>query len=253
MKISAFIPARMGSSRFPGKPLAPICGMPMIEHVYKRTAMSKSLADVYICTCDDEIRTAAEGFGAPVVMTNDAHERCTDRVAEAYANVGCDTDIVVIVQGDEPLVRLEMIDLAVAPLLGPDGREIFCTNLARRIATREEFEDPNEVKLVFDRRMRALYFSREPIPSLKKQTHRNWWKQVCIIPFWRETLEQFNSMEPTPLESQESVDMMRVLEHGYEVRIVKSPYAVKSVDTVGDLQEVETIMAKDPVFEEYRT
>lgn len=252
MKIAGFIPARMASTRYPGKPLARICGITMIEHVYKRCAMSSSLNDLYIATCDSEIMRAAEGFGAKVVMTKTTHVRCTDRITEAYEKANCRADVVVLIQGDEPLVHPEMVDLAVGPLSMPQGRDIFCTNLASPITDIDDFEDPNEVKVVFDKQMRALYFSREAIPSLKKEKHQNWWKQVCVIGFWKETLEQFNRMEQTPLEVAESVDMMRILENGFRIQLVKSPFVTCSVDTPSDLQAVEAIMAKDPLFAMYR-
>ena len=252
MKIAGFIPARMDSSRFPGKPLASICGKPMIEHVYKRCAMSSSLDELYIATCDGEIMKATEAFGGKAIMTSSSHTRCTDRIAEAYQNINCDADIIVIIQGDEPLVHPDMIDLAVTPLLGDKGPDIFCVNLAAKIKEQTEFEDSNEVKVVFDKNMQALYFSREPIPSTKKVLHQTWWKQVCIMPFWRENLSIFNQMDETPLEILESVDMMRLLENGYTVQLVESPYETYSVDTEADRQKVEQIMANDPLFEKYK-
>lgn len=252
MKIVGFIPARMASSRFPGKPLASICGKPMIEHVYKRSAMSSSLDELYIATCDNEIIKVAEAFGGKAVMTSSSHTRCTDRVAEAYRNINCDAEILVIIQGDEPLVYPDMIDLAITPLLGDKGRDIFCVNLAAKIKEEAEFDDPNEVKVVFDKNMRALYFSREPIPSIKKIPHKNWWKQVCIMPFWKDSLNAFSQMNETPLEILESVDMMRVLENGYTVQLVESPFDTYSVDTEADRKEVEQLMANDPLYKKYK-
>lgn len=252
MKVVGFIPARMDSSRFPGKPLALICDKLMIEHVYKRSAMSPSLDGLYIATCDNEIVKAAQDFGGEAIMTSSSHTRCTDRVAEAYRNINCDADILVIIQGDEPLLHPDMIDLAVAPLLNNEGRDIFCVNLAAKIKERAEFEDPNEVKVVFDKNMRALYFSREPIPSLKKISHENWWKQVCIMPFWKDSLNIFSQMAETPLEILESVDMMRVLENGYTLQLVESPFDTYSVDTEADRQKVEQIMVNDSLYERYR-
>jgi 3-deoxy-manno-octulosonate cytidylyltransferase (CMP-KDO synthetase) len=252
MKIVGFIPARMKSSRFPGKPLASICGKPMIEHVYKRSAMSSSLDALYIATCDNEIIKAAQAFGGETVMTSSSHTRCTDRVAEAYRNINCDADILVIIQGDEPLVHPDMINLAVTPLLGDKGPDIFCVNLVAKIKEQIEFEDPNEVKVVFDKNMRALYFSREPIPSIKNTPHKNWWKQVCIMPFWEDSLNAFSRMDETPLEILESVDMMRVLENGYTIQLVESPFDTYSVDTEADRKKVEQFMANDPLYKKYK-
>ena len=245
MKVVGVIPARMGSSRFPGKPLAHICGKPMIEHVYRRSAMSKILDDLYVATCDREIFDCVMKFGGKPVMTDVCHERCTDRVAEALQSISC--DIVVIIQGDEPLVTPEMIDEAAAPMISDPS--IRCINLMADIDTDEDFIDPNEVKVVIDRNGDALYFSREPIPSVKKGA-RDFprYKQVCIMPFRREFLFTYTTLPPTPLENIESVDMLRILEHGYSIRMIHTDKKTCSVDTPEDLHYVESIMEKDPLF-----
>lgn len=249
MKIIGFIPARMGSSRFPGKPLASICGIPMIEHVYKRCAMSDSLDDLFVATCDQEIFDCVVAFGGKAIMTDVCHERCTDRIAEAVGNIDC--DIIVNIQGDEPMVFPEMIDLAIDPLLNDSS--VVCSNLMAPIQSDIEFEDPNEVKVVVDSEWNALYFSREPIPSKKKGgINIQPFKQVCIIPFRREFLFTYTHLSPTPLEIIESVDMLRVLEHGYKVRMVPTDYHTYSVDTPEDLRLVEIEMQKDPLFPRYR-
>ena len=245
MKITAIIPARMGSSRFPGKPLAKICGHTMIEHVLRRVSLAKSLSEVVVATCDQVIADEVTRCGGRAVMTSDKHERCTDRIEEAADVVG--GDIIVNVQGDEPFVTPEMIDLAVAPML--EDAALVCTNLMARITDLETLEDPNEVKVVFDRNRDALYMSREPIPSLKKGgAFDHAWKQVCVIPFTNRFLHQFSRLEPTPLEIRESVDMMRAIEHGFKVRMVPCEATGLSVDTEGDRAEAEREMAKDPLF-----
>ena len=182
------VPARMGSSRFPGKPLAPLCGRPMIEHVYRSAAACAALDDVVLATCDDEIASVAKGFGAHVVMTSAAHERASDRVAEAASSDAA--DIVVMIQGDEPMIRPEMISAAVAPLLS--DRSILCTNLAADVLSEEEFVDPNTIKIVMSRDGRALYFSRQPIPTRVGGTFAggDWLKQVCVIGFTHDGLRQ---------------------------------------------------------------
>lgn len=249
MKIVGVIPARMGSSRFPGKPLAPICGISMIEHVYKRSAMSTVLDDLYVATCDKEIFDAVHAFGGKAIMTDRCHERCTDRIAEAIR--GIEGDIIVNIQGDEPLIYPEMIDEAVAPLLSDPS--IVCSNLAAEIDNDDDFEDPNEVKVVVDNSNFALYFSREPIPSKKKGvTEFRKLKQVCIIPFTREFLMKYTSLPSTPLEVIESVDMLRVLEHGYRVKMVHTDKKTCSVDTSEDLDYVESLMKNDTLFQTYR-
>lgn len=247
--VVAIIPARMGSSRFPGKPLAPILGRPMIEHVYRRTAMSSVLDAVYVATCDREIFEAVEEFGGQATMTADSHQRASDRVAEAAQHI--ETDIIVMVQGDEPMIRPEMIDLALGPMLAdPD---VVCVNLVRRIETVEEFSDRNTIKVVMDRNGDALYFSREPIPtsSLGGFEGTPIYKQVCIIPFQRDFLLAYADLEPTPLEKTESIDMLRALEHGYRVRLVESPYTTVAVDTPSHLARVETMLQRDPLVALY--
>ena len=247
MKIIAVIPARMGSTRFPGKPLAKICGLPMIEHVYKRVKMSKLLSDVFIATCDQEIVNCIETSGGKAVITSDAHERCTDRVAEAVLKIAPDADIVVNVQGDEPLVYPEMINVAIQPLL--DESKLQAVHLVSKIKTDYEFNDPNEVKVVFDRKWNTLYCSREPIPSSKKGgKNYDRWKQVCIIPFRKDFLFKFNALPQTFLEKLESVDMMRAVEHGYKVRCVESTFNTISVDTPADLKNVEKLMLNDSLY-----
>src|SRR5437867_3191048 len=145
-RIVAVIPARMASSRFPGKPLAPLLGLPMIEHVFRRAEGCSRLDDLYVATCDDEIRNVAEGFGARVVMTSTAHERATDRVAEAAKDFTA--DIIVMIQGDEPMITPVMIEAAVDPMRC--DLSISCLNLVCRIESQREFNDPNTIKVVAD-------------------------------------------------------------------------------------------------------
>ncbi len=254
MNIIGIIPARMGSSRFPGKPLAKICGVPMIEHVYRRSAMSKLLNAVYVATCDIEIRDYVYSFGGKAVMTKDTHERASDRVAEAMLKLEAESnkkyDVIVMIQGDEPMVFPEMIDEAVRPMLADSS--ILVTNLMSALKDRNEQDDPNEVKVVVDKQNFALYFSREPIPSWKKGAKQvPMLKQVCIIPFLREFLIKFNELEPTPLEVVESVDMLRVLEHGYKVKMVPTHHETYSVDTPEDLRDVENLMIRDSLMKFY--
>jgi len=255
LNIISIIPARMGSSRFPGKPMADILGMPMIGHVYKRVKMSKLLTEVYVATCDEEIFNYIESIGGKAVMTSDCHERCSDRCAEAMLKIEKDesikVDIMVMVQGDEPLTFPEMIDEAVEPML--EDKEVIITNLVADLETIEEFEDPNEVKVVMDLQGNAIYFSREPIPSRKKGIlDVPMKKQVCVIPFSRDFLLKYNEIEPTPLEIIESVDMMRIIEHGMKVKMIPTSYVTKAVDTPEDLERVVGMMREDTLFENYK-
>ena len=255
MKIIGIIPARMASTRFPGKPLAPICGIPMVGHILLRSRMSGALDDVYVATCDTSVEDYIKSLGGKAVMTSDKHERATDRTAEAMIQIeketGAAIDIVVMIQGDEPLVTPALIDALVRPM--QDDESIQITNLISTIDTDDEFNSPNAVKIVMNTAGYALYFSREPIPSVKKYDGTvPRFKQLGIIAFRRSFLLKFNSLMPTPLEKIESVDMLRVLEHGLPIKTVMSPDKIYSVDTPEDLAYVESVMENDELFRTYR-
>jgi 3-deoxy-manno-octulosonate cytidylyltransferase (CMP-KDO synthetase) len=249
MKTIAVIPARMGSSRFPGKPLAQLLGRPMLEHVYKRVALSKTLSTTYIATCDEDIRLAAENFGAHVIMTSDSHERASDRVAEAIA--GIDADLIVMVQGDEPMTHPDMIDAAVAPF--HNDLQLGCVNLVRKIDNAADFQDTNTIKVVMNQLGDAIYMSRQPIPTLAKSGFAQTaaYKQVCIIPFRRAMLHKYMHLSATPLEQLESVDMMRLIEHGYRVKMIHTTFDTQAVDTEADLLRVAKLMEADPLLAAY--
>ena len=254
MKIIGIIPARMASTRFPGKPLAPICGIPMVGHIVLRSRMSRALDEVYVATCDTAVKEYVATLHGRAVMTSDKHERATDRTAEAMLKIEKETgtaiDIVVMIQGDEPLVTPALIDALVHPM--QEDESIQITNLISTIDDDDEFNSPNAVKIVMDTAGNALYFSREPIPSLKKYDGTvPRFKQLGIIAFRRSFLLQFNSLTPTPLEKIESVDMLRILEHGLKIKTVMSPDKIYSVDTPEDLAHVEILMKKDPLFRGY--
>ena len=254
MKIIGIIPARLASSRLPNKPMADILGMPMIGHVYFRSKMSEIFDEVYVATCDKEIYDYISKIGGKAVMTADTHERASDRTAEALLKVenesGNKVDIVVMIQGDEPMITPEMVSASVQPLLEDDSLNI--TNLMEAMQTQEEHEDPAEVKVVVDKQSNALYFSREPIPSRKKGASSiPMLKQVCIIPFRRDFLLEYNSMKQTPLEIIESVDMNRLLENGIPIRMVMRSEETFSVDTMADLNNVNNRMKKDRLLKKY--
>jgi 3-deoxy-manno-octulosonate cytidylyltransferase (CMP-KDO synthetase) len=244
MKILAIIPARMASSRFPGKPMMPILGKPMIGHVYERVSKSLLLNKVAVATCDQEIKEYIESIGGEAILTSDKHERASDRCAEALLkienNENIKYDIVVMVQGDEPMIIPEMIDEALHPMIA--NPEIKIVNLLGKINSEEEFKDRNCIKVVCDLNSDALYFSREPIPTKDRGPSINMVKQVCVIPFRRNFLIEYTNLEPTPLELAESVDMMRVLEHGYKVHMVPTIHDTQAVDTKSDLIRVEAAM-----------
>lgn len=254
MNIIGIIPARMASSRLPNKPMAEILGMPMIGHCYKRSKMSSLLDEVYVATCDKEIVDYVNSIGGKAVMTADTHERASDRTAEALLKIekstGKKVDIVVMLQGDEPMITPEMIQGAVQSLI--NNKNIKISNLYATINTVAEFEDPNEVKVVVDKEEYAIYFSREPIPSRKKGVlDVPMYKQVCIIPFERDFLLEYNDMEQTPLEIIESVDMMRILENGMKVKMIFTEKESYAVDTQEDLDNVIEKMKSDILISKY--
>lgn len=246
MNILALIPARMGSSRFPGKPMAEILGKPMIGHVYDRVSNCKLLTKTVVATCDTEIADYILSIDGEAVMTSNKHERASDRCAEALEILekkdGVTYDIVVMVQGDEPMTHPDMITEAVTPML--ENPEIVVTNLMGDIKSEEEFDDRNCIKVVCDLESNALCFSREPIPT-RRFGNVSMKKQVCVIPFTREFLLQYTRLSPTPLEIAESIDMMRVLEHGLKVHMVRTSHISYAVDTVEDLKRVKGLMTID--------
>ncbi|MFW9986095.1 MAG: 3-deoxy-manno-octulosonate cytidylyltransferase [Candidatus Odinarchaeota archaeon] len=254
MNVIAIIPARLSSSRFPGKPMTKIHGIPMIGHCYYRTRMCNELMETYVATCDQEIFDYIVSIGGKAVMTADTHERASDRCAEAMLKIedelGEKVDIVVMVQGDEPMVTPEMISESLSPFASDETVNVV--NLMAPIETVAEFEDPNEVKVVVDKNSDAMYFSREPIPSRKKGAQNvTMLKQVCIIPFKRDYLLKFNETPETPLERIESVDMNRIIENGDKVRMVKTNAISFSVDTEEDRANVEKKMIGDELMERY--
>lgn len=255
MTAVAIIPARLGSSRFPGKPLAPILGMPMIGHVYLRTALSKVLDSTWVATCDKEIFDYVESIGGKAVMTAETHERAADRTAEAMLNIERSTgkriDIAVMVQGDEPLVTPDMIDASIVALNEAPDADVAC--LMGRIEDLDGFKDPNEVKVVVDQKGYALYFSREPIPSPYRggDVSKHMLKQVCIIPFRRDYLLKFLDLPQTALEIIESVDLNRCLEYGHKVKMALTERPTVSVDTEQDRADAEEAMRADALVKTY--
>lgn len=249
-KIIAMIPARMASTRFPGKPIIDICGKTMIEHVWQRVRMNKQVNDLYIATCDKEIKEKAESFGAKVIMTSDKHERCTDRISEACLKLQkdkCDFDIVLNIQGDEPLLNPSTLDLLIAPFAREKG--VGCVNLIETLETEEEINSYNNVKAVFGRNDSVIYFSRLPIPYGLNNKH---FKQLGIYGLSRDMALKYPEMEQTPLEIAESVDMLRFIEYGIKVQAVLSPYKTVGIDTREQYEKVSKLMERDEIFYKYK-
>ena len=246
MRCIGIIPVRMGSARFPGKPLARILGMAMLEHVYRRSCLSRALDEVLIATCDEPIRRAAEAFGARVIMTSDRHERAAERTAEAAAPLNA--ELIVMIQGDEPLVHPDMLEELVAPLR--QDPSLPCANLMLLIGE-EDARDQDQIKVVCNLSGNALYMSREPVPTLRGGKVMLRGRQIGIIAFRKDFLLKLMSLPPTPLEQAESVDMLRALEHGFPVRMVVTQHMTHPVDTPADIATVEIAMRQDPVLASY--
>ncbi|QLG47849.1 3-deoxy-manno-octulosonate cytidylyltransferase [Natrinema halophilum] len=248
MQVAAVIPARMDSTRYPGKPLCDIRGLPMVEHVYRRCQLSPSVDETYVATPDSEIRDATESFGGEAIDTG-VHKRGTDRVAEAAESF--DADIIVAVHVDEPLITPEMIDEAVSAV--QEREDVGVANLGRPIRDEQIHRDPNSIKIVVDESGAALYFTRAPIPYLRSTGYGSVpvFHQVCVVPFERELLRKYTQLEETPLEAAESIDMLRLLEHGHPVHVVETDRETYSIDSPEDHERVSERMAADDVFVRY--
>jgi 3-deoxy-manno-octulosonate cytidylyltransferase (CMP-KDO synthetase) len=240
-KVVAFIPARMAASRFPGKPLAPILGLPMIEHVRRRVALAEVVDEVVVATCDQEIMDTVIAAGGRAVMTRSTHERCTDRVAEAAESIDC--DVAIIVQGDEPLFVPQVLSDLVAPFHSDDDVEV--TNLLSTITDKADLQDVDIVKTVLDERGRVLYFSRSPIPHFRVNAPCPMHRQTGVSAFSRSFLRTFTALPPTALEVVESVDFLRIIGHGHQIRGVIWEDRTVGVDRPADIGKIERILRED--------
>ncbi len=243
--IIAVIPARYGSTRFPGKALALIKDKPMIQWVYERAQRSRLVNRVVVATDDERILQAVSAFGGEAVMTSPEHPTGTDRIAEVAEKLDC--DIVVNVQGDEPLIHPEMIDQAISPLR--DDASIPMSTLCKKIDNREEAFDPNVVKVVFDGKGFALYFSRAPIPwdrdhwsgknpFTEPALARPMYKHIGLYVYRRDFLLRYAKMPQTPLEASEKLEQLRALESGCRIMTVVTKHESFGVDIPGDLSKI---------------
>jgi 3-deoxy-manno-octulosonate cytidylyltransferase (CMP-KDO synthetase) len=255
MKILGVIPARMAATRFPGKPMVRILGIPMIEHCYLRSKMCDFLDETIVATCDNSIYEYIHSIGGKVVMTSDKHERATERTAEALikiekANPGIKYDLIIMIQGDEPLINPEMIKQVATPLL--EGKSQV-SNLMVTLKSIDEINNPNNVKVVNSVEGNALYMSREPIPSSEKfNGNINYYRQLGLIGFSRHALLRFVELAPSELEIIESVDMNRFLENGISINMVETNFEVDAIDIPEDLIRVELKMKNDKIFPKYK-
>ncbi|MCX6050391.1 MAG: 3-deoxy-manno-octulosonate cytidylyltransferase [Chloroflexi bacterium] len=240
MKIIGIIPARYGSTRLEGKPLKDICGKPMIQRVYEAAQQAKLLDQVYVATDDQRIVDAVERFGGNVRLTSVDHKTGTDRIAEVAADVAA--EIVVNLQGDEPLVNPAMIDEVIQPFMNePD---LPMSTLCVPILEEAALNDPNVVKAVFDQKGYALYFSRSLIPYPRKLDNFQAYEHLGLYAYRKDFLMTYITLPQTRLEINESLEQLRVLEAGYRLKVIVSahPYDGVSVDTLEDLEKVRQIV-----------
>ena len=240
LEVVAVIPARFASTRFPGKPLADIDGRTMIEHVYRRAALAEGVSRVIVATDDLRIATTVTGFGGQVKLTKATHRTGTDRLAEVIASLDC--DVVVNVQGDEPLIDPRAIAEALRPF---DDPATSMTTLYRRIENPLDLTNPNVVKVVLDRAGFAMYFSRAPVPYARDP--RGGWpplyRHIGLYAYRRSALLVLASLDQTPLERAEGLEQLRALEHGIRIRAVETAYDSIGVDTPADLEQVRRLLA----------
>ncbi len=244
IRIVGFIPARAASSRFPGKPLADICGKPMIVRVYERAIKCERLNAVYVATDSEAIMESVQKHGAQAIMTGSHHPSGTDRIAEAANLLGMKADdIVVNIQGDQPLFEPQMVTQVISPLV--EDFSIPMSTLIYRIIRDEEINHPNAVKTVYDREGFALYFSRATIPYCRENGEScDFFKHHGVYAYRKDFLEQFIKMPVGYLEDKERLEQLRALENGYKIKVVLTEFDSVEVDTPEDLRRVNEIYSK---------
>lgn len=245
----------MSASRFPGKPLFDICGLPMIAHCYLRSKFSKLADEVYVATCDKVIYDYILSINGKAIMTSDKHERATERTAEAINNIekktGLTYDFVAMVQGDEPLVDPDHIDVLLKGLFSKKNQ---ITNLMIKLDDLKDINDNNLIKVVFNHKMNVIYLSRETIPHYteKLKSKINYFRQLGLIAFNRESLVTYSKLKMSYLEIIESVDMNRFIENGIPIKMIEVTQETYSVDVFEDIQRVLVNMKKDTLFQKYK-
>lgn len=244
MKVYVFIPARYASSRLPGKPLRLIAGKPMVQHVYERVSQAQGLAGVYVATDDERIAEVVREFGGQVVMTPAEAASGTDRIAFAAKSLGLgETDLIVNVQGDQPLVHPDSIDAVIAPFLAKDYDGSFeMSTLSFKIVNEAEITSPKDVKLVTDVHGFALYFSRATIPYGRDYWEHDSFKHLGVYAYTKRYVDLFNSLPLGRLEDIEKLEQLRSLEYGHKIKVVESQQDSPEVDLPGDIEIMEALL-----------
>lgn len=243
-KVVIIIPARYASTRLEGKPLCKVCDKPIIQWVYERAKKSKSASDVVVATDDERIFDAVKAFGGKVVMTSTEHKCGSDRLVEVVKKDET-IDIIVNVQGDEPLIRPESIDEAVRVLLNDNSADI--STLIREINDEAEFNNPNVVKVVFDNNNNALYFSRSPVPFMRNKGKAQAFGHIGLYVYKRESLLKMSVLPQSDLELAESLEQLRALQNGMKIKVAKVDYKPVGIDTPSDLEEFRQYCQKNGI------
>ncbi len=238
MKVLGIIPARYNSTRLPGKPLIDLMGKPMIQHVVEQTKKASLLSKVVVATDDERIKTVVTDFGGNAIMTSGEHQTGTSRCAEVMDMIKEDYDYVINIQGDEPLIRPQQIDLFASLF---QQKDVKIATLARPLNDQEEIESPNVVKLVMTTNQRALYFSRSIIPYPRNESPQNYLQHIGIYGYKSHILREISQLSRSPLEKKESLEQLRWLEHGYSIAVGITHDPTYAVDTIDD---VETVIQK---------
>jgi 3-deoxy-manno-octulosonate cytidylyltransferase (CMP-KDO synthetase) len=241
-EIVCIIPSRYESSRFPGKPLADLCGQPMIQHVYERVARAKAIPYVAVATDDERISAAVKKFGGNAIMTAATHRSGTDRIAEAVRSLQLSADAIVVnIQGDQPIFEPVQVDEVISPLI--DDPAIVMSTLIYKIILDEEITHPHAVKVVLDQQNFALYFSRSTIPYVRSRTMKaDYYKHHGIYAYRRDFLDTFTQLPEGKLEKLEALEQLRALEYGYKIKVVITPYDSVEVDNEQELERVRQIL-----------
>jgi 3-deoxy-manno-octulosonate cytidylyltransferase (CMP-KDO synthetase) len=240
VNVIGVIPARFSSARFAGKVLADLCGKPVVQHVWENARKSKMLDDLIIAADDEGVVKTAENFGAKAVYTSPDHPSGGDRLIEVVNPI--DVKVVVNIQGDEPMVRSEMIDDLARAVL--DDRDVYMATLAKKIDNKTEIENPNVVKVVIDKDGFALYFSRSVIPYRRHETVPIYYKHIGLYAYTKDFLFEFTNLPPSHLETTEGLEQLRVLENGYKIKVIETKFDTVGIDTPEDLEKARAIIGR---------
>jgi len=239
LKIIGIIPARYGSTRFPGKPLVDVGGMSMVKRVYTQASKSESLNKVLVATDSTEILDHVKDFGGNAIMTSPEHQSGTDRCFEALRREGKFYDFVINIQGDEPFIAPKQIDLIASSL----GNTVELGTLVKRIGSPKDLPDPNIVKVLLNNKKEAIYFSRSPVPYIRDHPFKTWlehhtyYKHIGIYAYRTDILESITKLKASPLEKVENLEQLRWIEHGYSIKVTETALESRGIDTPEDLKK----------------